>query len=54
MIGVGIVGCGYWGPNVLRNFSLLPDAEVRAICDLDPERLAPLERLYPAVRAVTD
>jgi predicted dehydrogenase len=49
VIGVGIVGCGYWGPNLIRNFSALEDCEVRAICDSDPARLAPLQRLYPAV-----
>lgn len=54
MIGIGVVGCGYWGPNVLRNFSVQEDAEVRAICDLDPERLAKQGRLYPAPRATSD
>jgi predicted dehydrogenase len=51
VIGVGVVGCGYWGPNVIRNFSALEDCELRAICDSDPARIAPLQRLYPAVTA---
>ena len=53
-IGVAVVGCGYWGPNVIRNFSALPSCELRAICDLDPERLAKVGRGYPAARALLD
>ncbi len=54
MIGVAVVGCGYWGPNLIRNFSGLGQCEIRAVCDLDRERLAALARRYPAVRAVSD
>jgi predicted dehydrogenase len=51
MTGVGVVGCGYWGPNLIRNFSALETCELRAICDSEPARLAPLQRRYPAVAA---
>ncbi len=54
MLGVAVVGCGYWGPNVVRNFHALGNCEVRAVCDLDAERLAKITRLYPAIRAVRD
>ncbi len=54
MIGVAVVGCGYWGPNLIRNFSGLDQCEIRAVCDLDRERLAAVARRYPAVRAVSD
>ena len=54
MIGIGVIGCGYWGPNILRNFSALESCSVRAICDLDPQRLEKLGRLYPALRTETD
>jgi predicted dehydrogenase len=54
VIGVAVIGCGYWGPNVVRNFAGLEGAEVRVLCDLDASRLAPLARRYPAVRATTD
>ena len=54
MIGVGIVGCGYWGPNMVRNFSAQPNAEVRAICDLDPERLSDIGRRFPTSRLESD
>ena len=40
MIGVGIVGFGYWGPNLLRNVIESARAEVRAVCDVRPDRLA--------------
>jgi predicted dehydrogenase len=46
LIGMGVVGCGYWGPNVIRNLSELEECELRAVCDLDPARLAALGRQY--------
>ncbi len=51
---VGIAGCGYWGPNLARNFSALPGAEVRALCDSDPARLDHMLRLYPQARLFAD
>jgi predicted dehydrogenase len=44
-LSVGVVGLGYWGPNLARNFNALPDAELRWCCDVSPaarERTAPL------------
>ena len=40
MIQIGIVGYGYWGPNLVRNFAETADAKVAAVADLQPERLA--------------
>lgn len=40
MIGVGVVGCGYWGPNLIRNFARQPHARVSAVCDMRYERAA--------------
>lgn len=40
MIRVGVIGYGYWGPNLVRNFSEVPGYRVAAICDLRAERLA--------------
>jgi predicted dehydrogenase len=51
---VGVVGCGYWGPNLIRNFSTLPDCELRLMCDLNNERLKHMKSLYPAVEAHQD
>jgi predicted dehydrogenase len=36
---IGIIGCGYWGPNLIRNFSSCPQTEVAAVCDANPARL---------------
>jgi predicted dehydrogenase len=49
MIRIGVIGYGYWGPNIVRNFSELPDAEVVAVCDRKPERLALAKRRNPAI-----
>src|SRR5205807_5980588 len=47
LLGVGIVGLGYWGPNLLRGLIEQPSVDVRYICDLDEERLASFSRRYP-------
>ncbi|MDQ6767290.1 MAG: Gfo/Idh/MocA family oxidoreductase [Candidatus Eremiobacteraeota bacterium] len=47
---VGIVGFGYWGPNLLRNFSEHPDASVVWVCDIDEERLRLARRRMPSLR----
>ena len=52
-VGLAVVGLGYWGPNLLRVIAENPDAEVRWICDLDPDRLAKYHRRYPAARVTT-
>jgi len=48
MIKIGVVGYGYWGPNLVRNFSLVDDAQVVAVCDQSPERRHIVERVYPS------
>ena len=53
-IRLGVAGCGYWGPNLIRNFRALPDCHVRMMCDLNPARLRHLEKLYPEVEGETD
>lgn len=52
-LGVGIVGYGYWGPNLVRNFSACPGASVVAVCDLDSRRLEAVPRLYPNAKTST-
>jgi predicted dehydrogenase len=49
MISIGVIGYGYWGPNLVRNFAECPDASVRAVADVRPARLALVERRYPRV-----
>jgi predicted dehydrogenase len=50
MIRVGVIGYGYWGPNLVRNFMLAPGSAVTRVCDLREERLTPLHKLYPGLR----
>ena len=53
-IAVGVVGCGYWGPNLVRNFRGLPNCQVRAMCDASEARLRHMKSLYPEVEGTTD
>jgi predicted dehydrogenase len=46
-VGLGLVGLGYWGPNLLRVASELEDVEVRSLCDLDVDRVAAQRRRVP-------
>jgi len=54
MIGVGVIGCGYWGPNLIRNFNNNPEVDLKAIADLDPDRLAAVGGLYPHAHKLRD
>jgi predicted dehydrogenase len=49
MINIGIVGCGYWGPNLIRNFFHLVECDVKKVCDVDPKRLSHMQKLYDGV-----
>lgn len=53
-IKVGVVGCGYWGPNLIRNFRSLPGCNLKVMCDVSEERLSHLKALYPEVTGETD
>lgn len=54
MIGIGVVGYGYWGPNLVRNFWALPGAKLVTVCDMRPERLSSVTSQYPAVEVTSD
>lgn len=54
MINVGVIGYGYWGPNLVRNFSEVPGSRVAAVCDQQPERLVQLQARYPIIKTTTD
>ncbi len=45
-IKIGIIGCGYWGPNLIRNFSSCPQTEVVAVCDSNAARLESIGRTH--------
>jgi predicted dehydrogenase len=54
MIKVGVIGYGYWGPNLVRNFMEVAGSTVVAVCDLRPERLAPLKNRYPSIKTLNN
>jgi predicted dehydrogenase len=51
---IGVVGCGYWGPNLIRNFNSLPECDLKLMCDLNPQRLKHMKSLYPQVEGHMD
>jgi predicted dehydrogenase len=52
-VTVGVIGCGYWGPLLVRNFKSLPDCRLKAVCDLNTERLKHISTLYPDIEGTT-
>jgi predicted dehydrogenase len=52
-VRVGVIGCGYWGPNLIRNFFGCPNTELTAICDANPARLESVGRTYGSVKLVS-
>ncbi len=54
MLTMAAVGCGYWGPNLIRNFNNHPEVELKVICDLDPARRDHMATLYPHTRVTDD
>jgi len=54
MLKVGVIGCGYWGPNLIRNFTQLSRCDVVQVADLDGARLKYVKGLYPFVETTTD
>ncbi len=51
---IGVIGCGYWGPNLIRNFYALPNCRVKTVCDKEENRLAYIANLYPGINTSTD
>lgn len=54
MLKVGVIGCGYWGPNLIRNFTQLSRSNVIRVADLDNMRLKYIKGLYPFLETTTD
>jgi predicted dehydrogenase len=50
MIRIGVIGYGYWGPNIVRNFQGMQDCQVTTICDLDPSALERARRAYGSLQ----
>jgi predicted dehydrogenase len=53
-INIGVIGCGYWGPNLVRNFRALSDCRMKVMCDISESRLRHLRSIYPEVSGETD
>jgi predicted dehydrogenase len=54
VVRVGVIGYGYWGPNIVRNFHGLENAQVMAVCDKNPAALRRAGRAYPGLKVTTD
>ena len=50
MIRIGVIGYGYWGPNIVRNIARFPKAAISWICDMREEVLSDIPRLYPTIK----
>lgn len=48
-LNIGVIGCGYWGPKLARNFHELPDSELSWVADFSPDRLSHMQDLYPYI-----
>ena len=53
MIKVGVIGYGYWGPNLVRNFMEVPGSTVVTVCDVRSERLVQLGARYPTIKTIS-
>ena len=53
-VNIGVIGYGYWGPNLVRNFSEIPGAKVKTVSDFNPELLAKAQARYPTIQVTTD
>lgn len=51
---LGVIGCGYWGPNLIRNFVELPEVDVVAVADLSDARLQHMRSRYPSIQTTED
>jgi predicted dehydrogenase len=52
-MNVGVIGCGYWGPNLIRNFNAMDDVRVVAVSDKRKERLDFIGRQFPSIKILT-
>ena len=49
MVKIGVIGCGYWGPNLIRNFRNTKDCEMVICCDMQDDRLSRIKSLFPEI-----
>lgn len=53
VVRMGVVGCGYWGPNLIRNFNDLQQSRVETLCDIRESQFRPFAKKYPWIRFTT-
>src|SRR5438093_9529515 len=54
MIKIGVIGYGYWGPNIVRNLHGLDSTRVEMVCDKSPAALARVRKAYPGISTTSD
>lgn len=54
MINVAVIGCGYWGPNLIRNLSQNRQVNIHTLCDISDERLKSMQRFFPQANLTKD
>ncbi|MBD3343467.1 MAG: gfo/Idh/MocA family oxidoreductase [Chitinivibrionales bacterium] len=54
MLTLGVIGYGYWGPNIVRNFNSLDSCTVTSVCDKNPQTLNKVKKVYPNITTTTD
>lgn len=54
MLKIAVVGCGYWGPNLIRNLYSLSDCKVEMVCDVDEKRLEHMKALYANIKTTNN
>ncbi|OGX15679.1 MAG: hypothetical protein A2166_02805 [Omnitrophica WOR_2 bacterium RBG_13_41_10] len=53
-INIGVIGCGHWGPNFIRNFSRMADVNMQAVCDINPDKLIQIKKEYRRIHTYKD
>ncbi len=54
MINIAVVGCGYWGPNLIRNFNEIDGSNMYMCCDLDQKKLDSMKKRFPGMKITKD
>lgn len=54
MINIGVIGYGYWGPNLVRNFAEVSRVKLASVADFSPDKLGLVQRRFPTIKATTD
>jgi len=54
IINIGVIGYGYWGPNIVRNFNSIEGARVLSVCDLEQDALKKVKRVYSSIEVTSD